>query len=269
LISDFVSPASTDTITWALAYAAAGMAVFPCRANKKPLIDGGFKNASSDAEMVGAWWTRWPHAEIGWAIPEGIIAVDIDQKGGRHGTRDFLNLTGVEADDFPAPCTSSPTGGRHLFFATDGKAFANGAKIDGLGIDIRAAGRGYVCLPGPNNGRRWIRTFGECNPPPAPGWIPKADDRPALRETKERLAPQFARHTLDASLRGIAKRVERAVEGERNSIVFWAACRLAELVRNNLLEEAWAAELLLIAARRAGLPDNEARRTIASGLKTA
>lgn len=144
--------------------------------------------------------------------------------------------------------------------------FANGAKINGLGIDIRASGKGYVCLPAPGSGRRWIRTFGDCGPPPAPGWVPEgADSRAEARAP----APQFARHTLDARLRSIVRRVEGAVEGERNCVVFWASCRLAEPVRDGLLDGAWAADLLLLAARRAGLPGNEARRTIASGLKTA
>ena len=69
----------------------------------------------------------------------------------------------------------------------------------------------------------------------------------------------------DTSLRAIAKRVERAIEGERNNVTYWAACRFAELTRAGLVEETWAVELLALAASRAGLPDIEARSTIASG----
>jgi hypothetical protein len=39
----------------ALDYAAGGYAVFPCGDDKAPLIEGGFKSASRDAEQVRAW----------------------------------------------------------------------------------------------------------------------------------------------------------------------------------------------------------------------
>jgi hypothetical protein len=72
---------------------------------------------------------------------------------------------------------------------------------------------------------------------------------------------------LDAMVRGIAGRVERATEGERNNVVFWAACRLSELVRAGRLDEDWSADLLEIVAVNAGLSRLEERRTIASGLR--
>ena len=160
------------TLAWALAYAEAGWCIFPCRADKTPLTPKGFKDAVADLPTIKAWWAKWPHAEIGWAIPEGLLAVDLDEKHGFHGTRDFAQLTGVEADDYPAPSTVSPSGGRHLFFGTNGKTYGNIGSLNGLGIDVRAADKGYVCLPGPSNGRRWVRTFAECQPPPAPDWVP-------------------------------------------------------------------------------------------------
>ena len=95
----------------------------------------------------------------------------------------------------------------------------------------------------------------ECDPPPAPDWIPQADDRPALRANgAEALAPQLAHHTLDARLRAIAKRVERAVEGERNCITFWAACRIGELIRAGLLDASFGIDLITLAATRAACP---------------
>ena len=39
----------------ALRYAMAGVLVFPCRADKKPLTRHGFKDASSDPEVIEAW----------------------------------------------------------------------------------------------------------------------------------------------------------------------------------------------------------------------
>ena len=48
----------------------------------------------------------------------------------------------------------------------------------------------------------------------------------------------------------------------RNDLLFWASCRAAE----HGLEAQAASEILLAAARTAGLADREARATIASGL---
>ena len=85
----------------------------------------GFKDAVADLSTIKAWWAKWPHAEIGWAIPEGLLAVDLDEKHGFHGTRDFAQLTGVEADDYPAPSTVSPAAGGACFFGTNGKTYGN------------------------------------------------------------------------------------------------------------------------------------------------
>ena len=48
----------------------AGMAVFPVNADKKPLTTRGVKDATTDEEQIRAWWARYPHADIGWAVPE-------------------------------------------------------------------------------------------------------------------------------------------------------------------------------------------------------
>jgi hypothetical protein len=57
-------------------------------------------------------------------------------------------------------------------------------------------------------------------------------------------------------------RVLNAREGERNNILFWASCRAHEEGGSN-----FAQTMLLEAAKRAGLPEGEARRTISSGFK--
>ena len=72
-------------------------------------------------------------------------------------------------------------------------------------------------------------------------------------------------------LRGVAQRVERAARGESGSLCLWGARKASELLRAGPLppfvNEDWVADLLACAAVRAGLPESEARRTIASGLR--
>ena len=43
-----------------------GRKIFPCKVNeKKPIIAGGFKNASSDPDQIKTWWENHPDANIG------------------------------------------------------------------------------------------------------------------------------------------------------------------------------------------------------------
>ena len=76
--------------------------------------------------------------------------------------------------------------------------------------------------------------------------------------------------SLEARLRGVLKAVESAKEGERNNVLFWAACRVAEMLLDNRgLSEGFCAETLRLVARRIGLPDVEIELTLSSGLKSA
>src|SRR5208283_626339 len=125
MIAGFVPQASTAMLDWALAYAMAGMAVFPCNAKKEPLIKGGFKNASTDPQTIRTWWAWWPHAEIGWAIPAEIVVVDLDCKRGDNGARDFIVHEGVRPDDVMTPQAATTSGGRHLVYSANGSVYRN------------------------------------------------------------------------------------------------------------------------------------------------
>ena len=257
-------------IDWALAYANAGLKVFPCNAAREPLCGkGGFHKGTTDPVAIRQWWARWPHAEIGWTIEPGLIVIDLDEKSGRRGLRDYEALAGISADETVTPQASTPTGGRHLIFTCNGQARQFAGRIpDHPGIDTRVGGKGYVILPGPGNGRRWIRPL-STPLAPVPQWV-CVQETPLQSAALAglRVDTPLARFAIDTSLRAIAKRVERAIEGERNCVLFWGACRFAELAREGLVEEEWAAELLALAASRAGLPADEARRTIESALRT-
>lgn len=46
-------------------YAGLGVPVFPCvPGEKRPLVAHGFKDATADTAQVGAWWRRWPEANM-------------------------------------------------------------------------------------------------------------------------------------------------------------------------------------------------------------
>ncbi|MFC3068370.1 bifunctional DNA primase/polymerase [Phenylobacterium soli] len=133
----------------ALAYAAKGIPVFPCKpADKSPLVgpdrdgggrpvpgSGGFRKATCDLAQIDAWWTKHPDAMIG--IPtgsaSGIDVLDIDVK---HDG--FASVPGWEA--LSPVIVRTPSGGAHLWFKADG-VHCTTSEI-GPGVDTRGEG-GY------------------------------------------------------------------------------------------------------------------------------
>jgi len=72
-----------------------------------------------------------------------------------------------------------------------------------------------------------------------------------------------------ARLDGLIAAVLGAVQGERNNVLHWAACRAAELVAAGQLTTDQVHDSLGRAAACAGLDEGEAARTIASALRHA
>jgi len=265
-LQNFEPPSSTEPATWAYAYAAVGMAIFPCGANKRPLTLHGFKDATTDEETIAAWWRSCPFADPAWAVPTDIVVLDLD---GGAGLKSFAAEEGRDADSIETPTATTPRGGLHLITSAGGVAYRNSVRVNGKGVDLRTAG-GYIVLPSAGSGRAWIKPL-SIPLAPAPAWVRPAEahEGNAPTVTPQAAVPlsTFARYAVDNSLRAIARHVARAPEGARNSLLFWGSCRFAEYARAGLLDPAFAAELLALAAARAGLPDAEARRTIESGFK--
>lgn len=145
------------TVDDALALAARGYAIFPCR-GKKPAIrgGGGFKGASKDEATIRAWWADHPSANIGVATGavSGFWALDIDTKNAGDET-----LAQWEKEHGILPKTVAVitgTGGMHYYFKYTKPISCNAGKL-GPGIDIRADG-GYVIAPPsvhPDTGRAY------------------------------------------------------------------------------------------------------------------
>lgn len=173
---------SAATITAALDYAERGWRAFPVDRQKHPLTPHGFKDASTDPEIIRRWWTRWPWAGVAVATgaASGIIVADLD-------TDRMKGIDGVAlAREHrlhlpPGPVAITPRGGEHHIYQhpDDGREVPSVAPIrsDWPGIDRRADG-GYVVLP-PGPGRRWVDGLrpGDIDIPATPDWLLSAAPR--------------------------------------------------------------------------------------------
>ena len=107
-----------------------------------------------------------------WAVPAGVVVVDLDVKNGKRGLKDFFDREGVEAETVETPIAVTTSGGRHLVFDDLGNPYPNSTAILGTGIDLRSAGLGYIVLSRAGNGREWLKPL-STPLAPAPSWLPQ------------------------------------------------------------------------------------------------
>ena len=135
---------------WIKYYTYRGLEIFPCIRNKKnPLTANGFKDASSDEQVINGWWDKYPDANIG--LPTGkvnnLVVVDVDVKNDAGGM-DSLQQLLEECGEFDTRVVRTPSGGLHYYFSypQDEEIIKCRTNLR-PGIDIRADG-GYVVAPG-------------------------------------------------------------------------------------------------------------------------
>jgi hypothetical protein len=116
-----------------------GFAVFPCKHDKTPLTQHGFKDATTDPDLIRSWWTQWPDALVG--VPtgarNGFDALDIDPRhdGDKWYQENLRRLPATRAHQ-------TRGGGLHLLYKSR-PGLRGSAGTLAPGIDVRAEG-GYV-----------------------------------------------------------------------------------------------------------------------------
>jgi hypothetical protein len=250
----------------ALAFVRAGIPILPCaKDGKRPLTGAGFLEASREVSQVRAWWARWPSANIG--MPTGSVSgfevVDIDITGDASGFAAFDRATAAGLLDGGLARVRTPSAGMHVYFPALAARPQRCWQAAAAHIDFRGNG-GYVIVPPStlitDTGRVSYRLCGVS----AGG--SKAIDAVALRDfidprpVHAEAAPNPV--SLPEPIR-LARWVSRLVEGERNSGLFWAACRLSEAGHT----PAAIGEALGPAAHTAGLPESEITATINSATR--
>lgn len=158
---------SSHHLRAALAYARRGWDVFPVwwiredgrcacgrpdcpHPGKHPigaLAPHGWKSATTNEAIIRRWWTRYPRANIAWALPGDVVVVDEDPRNGG----DVLNLPLTWADRQTLTAATGG-GGRHLIYrlppADPGQRWVNRSLGDGL--DVKTHG-GYIILAPSNH----------------------------------------------------------------------------------------------------------------------
>ncbi|MDK8880247.1 MULTISPECIES: bifunctional DNA primase/polymerase [unclassified Corynebacterium] len=241
-------------------YTARGLEVGPLR-GKVPMpryVPHGKDSFTADVPTVQQWWAHTPGANIGLRPPAGYVVVDVDVKDGAPGAQTWAELNaGRSVPDTLTMITG--TGGWHLWFRLPFNATLRGQLAHtSSGVDLKTR-RGYVVVAPsvhPDGGMYRLHTWMELEEvPELPVWL----HRHAYKPVEVTPAPQ--RHnTAGGNGSGLIEAVASAPAGNRNNTLIWAACRNAE-------EALGMDEELVQAATRAGLPEAEARRTIASGAR--
>lgn len=242
----------------ALELAARGWAVFPCGDDKRPVRPkseggNGFHDASRNPDRIRHLWRRWPGPLVGIATgpASGIAVLDIDAK--HPCALDWLArheaMLGVPWR------LQTRSGGWHLYYGNvAGVRCTAGRPI--AGVDVRGWG-GYVIFWGaaPPD-QLWLRPF--------PKWLITEVWPPKKLVQRNPLGDVPAVVWLPALLRA----VERAGEGTRNNVLYWAACRCRERIEAGEFTRQEALRWLFASASFAGLPPSEIWATLNSALGT-
>jgi hypothetical protein len=270
-----------------------GWHVFPCApGGKRPALRGNWQDlATTSRDQVRDWWTRAPY-NIGIACgPSGLVVIDLDMPhdeddddeaaGGTlfplSGADILSRLARQHGERYPGGTyvVDTPSGGCHLYFSVEGvkgdARVRNSAGAVGPHIDVRADG-GYVVGAGSRIGGRAYAARGRRAPAPLPAWLarlvrdsyePPAVPAPRLPLTDRAQGRSYAM----AALRAETERVAAARPGTRNVTLNRAAFSLGQLVAAGLIPPIPVITSLIDAARYAGLPEEEAVRTVRSGME--
>jgi hypothetical protein len=255
----------------ALSWAARGFSVFPLKPRGKvplgSLVPHGLKEATRDPAVIRDWWRREPKANIGIVAGGGHFVLDLDDAGavswfanacGRHGGAKTL--------------TVRTSRGLHVFFACDAEVPNSTGRL-APGVDVRGKGGYVVAAPSVHPSGAVYTIARDLAVADAPRWLvdeAMPDERPAPAPGPMPAWRCGIRRGEDAKLRaipGILSLVATARQGERNRITFWAACRFSEMVRDGLITQRLAEELLLQGASRCGLNGMEILNTARSAAR--
>src|SRR6516225_8817227 len=258
-------------LTAALSLAAMGLPVFPAAPDKRPLLVGWQKKASSESEQIRSWWRAHPDALpaifVGGA---GLVVIDCDRHpGGNDGIEAFNRLLSANGGSLAdVPMTKTARGGAHLFFKQPkGKALGNGRGELPDGVDVRGVG-GYVIAPDAQlpDGKRWqsvngrpllADAFKAGTIPELPEWLADiihpsrrsnggaVDEDTRVFDKRGTSNSWRGQAYAAAALDGAVAELRAAPSGKRNETLNAVAFRLGRMIARGWIDEKTVADALL------------------------
>lgn len=243
-----------EILNAALYYASLGWPVFPVNRDKTPATTHGFKDATTDPEIIKRWFTNTSYnLAVRTGKESGFIVLDID------GPKGLESLNDLQVLYSPLPPTIKQLtggGGIHFLFKHPGRTIKNKVGI-APGIDVRGDG-GYIVIPpschSSGNLYQWESGY-------APGEIPFAKLPPRwlgfLSGENEKTATAPQTFQIDGGT---------IPEGSRNQTLFKMACSLRA---KGLTESAIFSALSEVNAKQCVSPldSNELRTIFDSAMK--
>lgn len=254
----------------ALGYAERGWAVFPLAPGSKlPLIPKargghGFHDATVDPDVIAKWWKRAPRAGIGirTGAGSGLLVLDVDGEAGERSLTELVSNNGALPDTLVA---RTGRGGRHFYFAYPDGTVRNSAGRLGDGLDTRGEGGYVVAPPTPvkDGSYQWLNADVVADPP---RWLVDKLVRRNRPLPHVSVPKSLGIEIANRVLRERAEAVMTAPTRTRNDTLNRSAFVCGQFVASGVLDAGEVEAVLLEAARRSGLDDQEIVSTLASGL---
>ena len=241
----------TGTLDAALSYAARDWPVLPCKpGSKEPLTQHGAHDATASPKTIRAWWSRWPHANVGIATGEpgpDVLDVDRHDDGNGFGALHRLKQAGLVTGE--RRIVQTPGGGLHVYFTGTSQRCGS---LPAQYLDFKSCG-GYVLAPPSRVGGQPYELARD-----RPGGSPldwaacKSLLAPPRQSTRDHPPPR-------GGIAALSRKVAAAEHGNRNKLLYWAALEA--------LDSGLDPSPLADAAVQAGHDPGRALRTLASAIR--
>jgi Bifunctional DNA primase/polymerase, N-terminal len=233
--------------------------VFPCDADKKPLVRTGFKAATDAPERARRLFHRKDAVLIGTptGLRSGLAVLDIDAKQPTAHAWWRQNRRRLSA-----PCAvRTRSGGLHLYYRhRDGLRNSQGKLA--CGVDVRAEG-GYAIA-------WWAHgqpVLADAEPAQWPDWMWDALHPPPISWSPVEISDFKADERAERLFVSALARARSAPEGQRHDRLRAAARTIGGLLHQSGMPPASALAIVTEAGIAAGLPKAEAEATARWGLE--
>jgi hypothetical protein len=227
-----------DTLQKAINLTQRGLSVFFCARSKRPTLEGGFHNATTDTATLLIHYEKAGGDLIGVPCGQKFVVIDPDLQ--HKPAREWLK---INRDRIPVTRTHrTASGGLHFLFKPHPN-FRTNVTVH-QNVDTRGLGSYVIWWPAEG-----LPVFNPNVIAEVPQWI--LDAMPAAGPREERALTVVDRATPlgaylvnaevaepEAAFAGILRKMANAQPGEKQCICFWCANRTFELIRDGSLDHA-------------------------------